>query len=97
MAIRKATLLRGLGLVAVAAAASASLVGCSIGGGGASGEVIKIGYVTPQTGALAAFGEADTYVLDAMTTYFKDKYSGLDSKVPAARTLRPLNLTRTTN
>ena len=72
MAIRKATLLRGLGLVAVAAAASASLVGCSIGGGGASGEVIKIGYVTPQTGALAAFGEADTYVLDAMTTYFKD-------------------------
>ena len=72
MAIRKATLLRGLGLVAVAAAASASLVGCSIGGGGASGEVIKIGYVTPQTGALAAFGEADTYVLVAMTTYFKD-------------------------
>jgi branched-chain amino acid transport system substrate-binding protein len=72
MTIRKATLLRGLGLVAVAAAASASLVGCSIGGGGASGEVIKIGYVTPQTGALAAFGEADTYVLDAMTTYFKD-------------------------
>jgi branched-chain amino acid transport system substrate-binding protein len=65
-------LLRGLGLVAVAAAASASLVGCSIGGGGATGDVIKIGYVTPQTGALAAFGEADTYVLDAMTTYFKD-------------------------
>jgi branched-chain amino acid transport system substrate-binding protein len=72
MTIRKATLLRGLGLVAVAAAASASLVGCSIGGGGATGDVIKIGYVTPQTGALAAFGEADTYVLDAMTTYFKD-------------------------
>lgn len=72
MTIRKAMLLRGLGLVAVAAAASASLVGCSIGGGGATGDVIKIGYVTPQTGALAAFGEADTYVLDAMTTYFKD-------------------------
>ena len=72
MTIRKAMLLRGLGLVAVAAAASASLVGCSIGGGGASGEVIKIGYVTPQTGALAAFGEADTYVLDEMTKYFAD-------------------------
>jgi branched-chain amino acid transport system substrate-binding protein len=72
MTKRKAMLLRGLGLVAVAAAASASLVGCSIGGGGATGDVIKIGYVTPQTGALAAFGEADTYVLDAMTTYFKD-------------------------
>ncbi|CAB4904046.1 MAG: ABC transporter substrate-binding protein [Actinobacteria bacterium] len=72
MTIRKAMLLRGLGLVAVAAAASASLVGCSIGGGGASGEVIKIGYVTPRTGALAAFGEADTYVLDEMTKYFAD-------------------------
>ena len=72
MTIRKAMLLRGLGLVAVAAAASASLVGCSIGGGGASGDVIKIGYVTPRTGALAAFGEADTYVLDEMTKYFAD-------------------------
>ena len=72
MTKRKAMLLRGLGLVAVAAAASASLVGCSIGGGGASGEVIKIGYVTPQTGALAAFGEADTYVLEAMTAYFAE-------------------------
>lgn len=71
MAIRKATVLRGLGLVAIAAVAGASLVGCSIGGGG-SGETIKIGYVTPRTGALAGFGEADAYVLDTMTTYFKD-------------------------
>lgn len=72
MAIHKAKLLRGLGLVAVAAVAGVSLVGCSIGGGGASGETIKIGFVTPRTGPLAPFGEADAYVLDEMTTYFKD-------------------------
>ena len=36
----------------------------------ATGGTIKIGYVTPQTGALAAFGEADTFVLDALREVF---------------------------
>jgi len=31
------------------------------------GRAIKIGYVSPQTGPLAAFGEADQYVLDTVT------------------------------
>jgi branched-chain amino acid transport system substrate-binding protein len=31
------------------------------------GSVIKIGYVSPQTGPLAAFGEADQFVLDTVT------------------------------
>ena len=31
----------------------------------------KIGYVTPQTGPLAPFGEADRFVVDQMTQYFK--------------------------
>lgn len=33
---------------------------------------VKIGYVSPQTGPLAPFGEADKWVIDQMTTLFKD-------------------------
>jgi branched-chain amino acid transport system substrate-binding protein len=44
---------------------------------------IKIGFVSPQTGPLAGFGEADKYVIDQMTKWFashpilvgSDKYS----------------------
>lgn len=35
-------------------------------GGAAEGVSIKIGYVTPRTGALAPFGEADTFVLGVL-------------------------------
>jgi branched-chain amino acid transport system substrate-binding protein len=74
MASKKTTWLRSLGIVAGLAVATSSLVGCSasLGGDTATGDVIKIGYVTPQTGPLAAFGEADSYVLDQMATYYKD-------------------------
>jgi branched-chain amino acid transport system substrate-binding protein len=40
------------------------------GGGGETVGTIKIGYVTPQTGALAPFGEADVFVLDALREQF---------------------------
>jgi branched-chain amino acid transport system substrate-binding protein len=60
---------------AVVAATALVLSGCSAKLGGASSasssSVIKIGYVTPQTGPLAAFGEADSFVLDQMATYYK--------------------------
>ncbi|MFP3901728.1 MAG: ABC transporter substrate-binding protein [Acidimicrobiia bacterium] len=38
------------------------------GGGNGGGDIpsARIGYVTPRTGALAPFGEADAFVLDAM-------------------------------
>ncbi|HEX6656521.1 MAG TPA: ABC transporter substrate-binding protein [Ilumatobacter sp.] len=36
----------------------------------ATGGTIKIGYVTPHTGALAPFGEADAFVLDALRETF---------------------------
>lgn len=42
------------------------------GGGTSTGEPIRIGYVTPQTGALALFGEADKYVLETVKKYFAD-------------------------
>lgn len=35
-------------------------------------DVVKIGYVSPQTGPLAPFGEADKWVIDQMKTAFKN-------------------------
>ena len=39
---------------------------------GFAADTIKIGYVSPQTGPLAPFGEADKWVIDQMNTAFKD-------------------------
>ena len=39
--------------------------------GQAAGRKIKIGYVTPQTGPLAGFGEVDNFVLQGITAAFK--------------------------
>ncbi|MCL9763005.1 ABC transporter substrate-binding protein [Frankia sp. AiPa1] len=47
-------------------AAGPVLSACSVKGddpGGGSGQTIKIGFVSPRTGAAAAFGEPDAYVL----------------------------------
>lgn len=35
-------------------------------------DTVKIGYVSPQTGALASFGETDKWVIDQMKLAFKD-------------------------
>ncbi len=35
-------------------------------------DTLKIGYVSPQTGPLASFGEADKWVIDQMKAAFKD-------------------------
>ncbi len=54
-------------------AAGVPLAAC--GGGSGSGSkasrAIKIGYVSPQTGALSAFGAADRYVTDSIRTFFQ--------------------------
>lgn len=39
---------------------------------GEEGRDVRIGYVSPQTGPLAPFGEADSFVVDQMTEYFAD-------------------------
>lgn len=41
--------------------------------GGADRGPIKIGYVSPQTGALAPFGEADSFVVEQIKEYFTTK------------------------
>jgi branched-chain amino acid transport system substrate-binding protein len=38
----------------------------------AANKAFKIGYVSPETGPLAAFGEADAFVLDIVRKQFKD-------------------------
>ena len=40
--------------------------------GGAQGRAIKLGYFSPQTGPLAGFGEADTFILDGVRAALKD-------------------------
>lgn len=41
------------------------------GDGGATG-TLKIGFVSPQTGPLAGFGEADQFAIDSMNAYFAE-------------------------
>ena len=52
------------GLAAVAAAGATPLVFAA--------DTVKIGYVSPQTGALASFGETDKWVIEQMKFAFKD-------------------------
>jgi branched-chain amino acid transport system substrate-binding protein len=46
--------------------------GGGTGGGGAQGRAIKLGYVSPQTGPLAGFGEADAFILGGVRAALKD-------------------------
>ncbi|MGQ2914670.1 ABC transporter substrate-binding protein [Microbacterium aurantiacum] len=69
-------------LAAITAAGLTALIlsSCTggLGGGGdegddgSGGDPIRIGYVTPQTGALALFGEADSYVLEMVRSYLDE-------------------------
>jgi len=59
-----------LGMVGAATGCSAALGGGSDTDG--ADRVIKIGYVSPQTGPLAAFGESDKYVIDAIREYYDE-------------------------
>lgn len=63
-----------------------SACGGTVGGAGADHDesTLTIGYVSPQTGPLAAFGEADSYVIEQMKAEFQKKplkVHGKDVKV----------------
>ena len=66
--------LRTVGAAGTAVAAGGAAAACSSGlqgtEGGAGGDTIKIGYVSPTTGPLAAFGEADEFVIGSIQEYF---------------------------
>jgi branched-chain amino acid transport system substrate-binding protein len=55
-----------------AAACSSGLQGSEGGGGtgGGGGDTIRIGYVSPSTGPLAPFGEADDFVIGSIQEHF---------------------------
>ncbi|MDR2334534.1 MAG: ABC transporter substrate-binding protein [Burkholderiaceae bacterium] len=55
------------GLAAIATTGGASLAHAA--------DVVKVGYVSPQTGALASFGETDKWVIEQMKSTFKDGLS----------------------
>jgi branched-chain amino acid transport system substrate-binding protein len=55
-----------------AASAAAMALGACGGAGGGAGRAVKLGYVSPQTGPLAPFGEADTFTVNAMQEFFQD-------------------------
>jgi branched-chain amino acid transport system substrate-binding protein len=62
-------------LRATAATASIAYLGgvfaaCNLLPGGSSGRTIKIGWVSPKTGPLAGFGEADDYILEGVRGAF---------------------------
>ncbi|MFC4112882.1 ABC transporter substrate-binding protein [Nonomuraea zeae] len=57
----------GLGAAAVGGAPLLSACGGLKGTGASSSDVLKIGYVSPQTGALAGFATADNFVVKQIT------------------------------
>jgi branched-chain amino acid transport system substrate-binding protein len=57
-------------------AASGTLVSCAAPGGGGAASAIKIGYVSPQTGPLAGFGEADSFILGEVGAAMEQKLGG---------------------
>jgi branched-chain amino acid transport system substrate-binding protein len=66
--------LRMAGLSGAALGLSGVLAACRRGGGAAA-ETVKVGYVSPQTGPLAPFGEADDFILRGVREIFDQ---GLD-------------------
>lgn len=62
MTLARRTFVHGLGAVTAAVAVPRFA---------RAADVLKIGYVSPQTGPLAPFGEADKWVIDRMKTAFK--------------------------
>ena len=66
----------GLSGALAACGSSGSSSGDSSSSGG--GRTIKIGFVSPQTGALAAFGEADTYCVKRWNDTMKDGITTAD-------------------
>ncbi len=68
---------RASGTPVLAALLCTALAGCGggVGGGdtgGGDSDTLTIGFVTTDTGPLADFGAANTFVVDQMKTYFED-------------------------
>src|SRR5204863_3431742 len=65
--ISRRTALKGVGLGALALGTGDALAACGSslkGSGGTNAGTITIGFITPQTGALAGFASGDNFVVD---------------------------------
>lgn len=76
--------IKAAGAAAVAVGVG-SLAGFSTSAFAASGRKIKIGFVTPLTGPLAPFGEADKFVIEGMRELFKNG-------IPVGNTIHPVDI-----
>lgn len=68
---KRRAVIKAMGAAALSAGVS-SVVGYVPSAFAATARKVKIGFVTPLTGPLAPFGEADRYVTDTMREFFKD-------------------------
>jgi len=75
MSLNRRLFLQGSAAAAASAAAPAAIQTAW------AADSLKIGYVSPQTGPLAPFGEADRWVIDQMKAVFKDGIAVGGSKV----------------
>jgi branched-chain amino acid transport system substrate-binding protein len=94
------TVLHGAGALAAAAVGGVSLAGCTrgdddeaSGSGGAldvGGDVrpVRIGYITPQSGPLAPFGEADAFVVGSIRNYVSDQGLATGAGVAGAQIIQ---------
>lgn len=65
----------GLGAAALGGAPLLSACGGLKGAGSSSSDVLKIGYVSPQTGALAGFASADNFVVKEVTEALRNGFT----------------------
>lgn len=67
------TLFKGIGLGALAAGSTSLLSACGglKGSGGSASTGLKIGLVSPQTGALASFASSDNYIVESVAEALK--------------------------
>jgi branched-chain amino acid transport system substrate-binding protein len=79
----------GAGALGLATATGPLLSACSVkDGAGEGAKTFKIGYVTPQTGPLAAFGEADSFVTGALQPMLQAGVKIGTSSVPISVTVK---------
>lgn len=75
--VSRRTLMKAVGFGAIASATGGALASCSSGlkgasgGGGGGSDVLRIGYVSPQTGPLASFASSDNFVVKAVQDALK--------------------------
>jgi branched-chain amino acid transport system substrate-binding protein len=88
--LSRRSFLGGAGALGLSLGMAPLLSACSVktGAAKAGGKAIKIGYVTPQTGPLAAFGEADSFVIEALRPLMQKGLSIGSSAFPISVTVK---------